>query len=58
MVPVKVEAYFVERLSSKDGKPYKAIELILPGNYKKLVFLNAAEKVLVETFSNPSSNKQ
>ena len=37
----------VERVS-KNGKPYKALELTLYGNVKKLVFLNDAEIELLK----------
>lgn len=34
--------------TSKDGKPYIAIEIELVPGYKKLVFLTPAEKALIE----------
>lgn len=37
----------VEKVS-KNGVPYTALEIVFPTGYKKLVFLNDAEKALVE----------
>jgi hypothetical protein len=38
----------VERVSKNTGKPYTAFEIVFPTGYKKIVFLNDAEKSLVE----------
>lgn len=40
---LKVTAHVVEGIGSKSNKPYKAIEVVITDNVKKLVFLTAAE---------------
>lgn len=44
---MEVEARLVDRVS-KNGKPYKAIEVSITDKIKKLVFLNQAEIELIE----------
>ena len=36
----------VEKVS-KNGQPYKALEIVFPNGYKKLVFLDPAEKFFI-----------
>ena len=43
---MKIDAKLVER-TSKEGKPYVAIEIELTPTYKKLVFLNPSELELI-----------
>ena len=41
---------------TKDGKPYKYLELeLIPGVYKKKVFLDEAEFILLEKLDNKST---
>lgn len=44
---MQVEAYLVERVSKK-GNKYTAIEVVISGNIKKLVFLTDAELELLK----------
>lgn len=48
---MKIDAKLVER-TSKEGKPYVAIEIELTPSYKKLVFLTPSELELLRLTKN------
>ena len=46
---MKLDCTFVERVGSKSGKKYYAIDIKLTPDYTKTVFLEKAEEALITT---------
>lgn len=48
---ITIKGTFEKRISQKSGKEYECLVLHLAPNYDKVVFLDKAEKVLLENQS-------
>lgn len=54
---IKLEAEVKQGISKKTGAPYEYLSLIFPNGYEKRVFLEFAEKYMVENLIAQSQPK-
>lgn len=57
MEPIKLDCTLEERISSKSGKPYKAIFIKLTPTLKKMVMPEKAETEVISMYYNSTNNE-